>query len=459
MWLNSPWANSNKTLIALFQKLKPYYPDFNSGKLTKEKLFKKVLPKGKYSASRINNMLSEGFHAAEEFLVFQNLRKDNDLKQNLLTKELQERHLEDWFFKTIDNEIERLQNKEPKEWEEHFDLLQLHRRYYHHPSASTRIRPGGQTIIEMDKGIELVYLLEKATIVNEKIFRNRILKNESHEVEVDLKEWLNKAKNVNHPSIKLYELRFQPNVENLLDWHLNLRSCFFEVAERLNVQDLRVHLFSLINDHSVLYRKGLVGFSECLPLYKYGLEREVLLKAGIMTRVTFSTIVVASNANKDFEYTQYFIDKYLERLDPKIQSDANIWAKSHTLYRRGEFEQCTNLLLTYSFKVSNFQLISKVLNAQAYFDLFLKQDAYQGYLVNYLDTFEKWIQREKFGSNNIKKSYLRFIQITRQFVRIFTDVEFDPNKFKFLEKEKNVQAAAWLREKAKELTNLRMKKS
>ncbi|MEM1118821.1 MAG: hypothetical protein AAGJ18_00145 [Bacteroidota bacterium] len=51
-WLHSPWCNSNKNLPKLLEKLKKYYPDFAEEKLTKEKLFRQVLPKGKYSDRR-----------------------------------------------------------------------------------------------------------------------------------------------------------------------------------------------------------------------------------------------------------------------------------------------------------------------------------------------------------------------------------------------------------------------
>ena len=54
-WLRSPWCNSNKNLIRLFEQLKKYYPQFKTNKLTKEKLFRKVLPNGKFSVRRMNN--------------------------------------------------------------------------------------------------------------------------------------------------------------------------------------------------------------------------------------------------------------------------------------------------------------------------------------------------------------------------------------------------------------------
>ena len=164
-WLNSPWCNSNKNLSKLVEKLKKYYPGFDNEKLTKEKLFKQVLPKGKFSDRRMNNLLSEGYLAAKQFLIFNNLSNNENLQKDLLTQEFQNRHLEDWFFRDTNKEIERLENKEIKDWEDHLDLLRLHRRIYHHPNQNPRMQPGGQTIVKMGKQLDLVYLLEKAAII------------------------------------------------------------------------------------------------------------------------------------------------------------------------------------------------------------------------------------------------------------------------------------------------------
>ena len=66
LWLKSPWCNSNKNLIRLLEKLRKYYPAFEGKNLSKEKLFQQVLPHGKYSDRRMNNLLSEGYLAAEQ---------------------------------------------------------------------------------------------------------------------------------------------------------------------------------------------------------------------------------------------------------------------------------------------------------------------------------------------------------------------------------------------------------
>ncbi|MFK7935147.1 MAG: hypothetical protein AB8G22_16665 [Saprospiraceae bacterium] len=98
LWLKSPWCNTNKNLTTIFEIIKKDYPYFNNPKLTKEKLFKKVLPKGKFSARRMNNLLSEITQSLEKFLAFQRLTNDPQKQRDILSIELQKRNLDDFFL-------------------------------------------------------------------------------------------------------------------------------------------------------------------------------------------------------------------------------------------------------------------------------------------------------------------------------------------------------------------------
>ncbi len=246
-WLHSPWCNSNKNLIKLLEKLKKHYPAFDNPKLTKKKLFKQVLPTGKFSDRRINNLLSEGYLAAERFMVFHNLSQNQNLQKDLLTQELQNRHLEDWFFRDAQKEIDRLESKEVKDWEDHLDLLRLHRRVYHHPNQVPRLQSGKQIISQMGEQLDLVYLLEKAAIITEKVFRNRIRQNENHEVEKELKIWLQASEGVDHLAIDLYKMRFEYKEETMLEQYFELRTVFLKQHKELNSKEQKVHLISLMN--------------------------------------------------------------------------------------------------------------------------------------------------------------------------------------------------------------------
>ncbi len=451
-WLHSPYCNSNKNLIRLFDQVKKYYPEFCHPKLTKEKLFRKILPNGKFSHRRMNNLLSEAYLAAANFLTVHNLQKDKILQKDLLTKELQNRHLEDWFFKGIQKEISRLENKVVKDWEDHLQLLQLNRRLYHHPNQNPRLQPGSQTIVKMGEHLDLIYLLEKAAIINEKITRSKVLNNENHEVHDEMDKWRLLSEGIIHPAIDFYKMRFDYSEENQLEKYFDLRNTFLQRYEELNEKQLKIHFISLINDSIRLVRARQFDITELLPLYKMGLKSEILIHEGILPYSNFVAIVAASNTKRDFAFSNEMIEVYTDKLDSKVKPDGIFWAKAHTAYYRGNLNNCLDYLLGHDFKVKYFQKITKVLTTQVYFDLYLENDAYQSYLFNYFDSFEKWILREKFGATLTKKSYLRFVQISRTLAKVYTDVNFNARKISnLLKNESNIQAPEWLGRKIEQI--------
>ncbi|MEM9920205.1 MAG: hypothetical protein AAF990_19060, partial [Bacteroidota bacterium] len=371
-WLRSPWCNTNKNLVQLFEQLRKYYPGFSGKRLDKEKLFKLILPNGKFSDRRMNNLLSEAYLAAEKFLAFQNLEQNQQLKERLLLQELQRRHLDEWFFKEAQKNIQQLEEKPIKQWEEDLALYQMNRQIYHHPHQVLRLQPGAPTIVKMDQQIDLVYLLEKATIINEMLFRNRILKNEQHEVAEALSRWQAASKDLSHPAIDLYKMRFDYVAEEKLEQYQALRQHFLESYEQLNQKEQKTHLISLINDSMRLIKSGELDVTDCLPLYQLGLNLGILMHQGKLSRNTFTLIVSASNTKGSFDYTQKFIEHYVGHLDESIQTDCAQWAKAHTAYWQKDLEASLDLLQRYRFKIPYLQLISRVLHTQVYFDLFLQ---------------------------------------------------------------------------------------
>lgn len=459
LWLKSPWCNTNKNLIPLFECLKKYYPNFENPKLTKERLFAQVLPNGKFSVRRVNNLLSELYLAAERFMIFQNVAKNQRLQNNLLSQELQNRGLENWFFKNIEKEISRLEAKPIKDWEDHLALLMLHRRVYHHPNENLQWDPGSQTIIKLDEQVDIVYLLEKATIINEKIFRNRILKNENHNISEALNKWMLASKGIKHPAIEFYKMRFEYSEENIFEKYTALRNRFLKEYDQLNEKEQKVHYISLLNDSTFLVKRGNLHITEILPIYELGLETELILHEGKLTYPRYTTIVTISNSCKNYSFTEQFIEKYTEKVDELFREDAYYWAKAHTAYRRRQFSDCLDILQANHFKVPYFQTTTKVLTTQVFFDLYIEDDSYQSLLFNYFDSFEKWLLREKMFSKNNKKSILKFVQRSRSLAKYYNDSSIERKKVEaLLKNEKNIQALNWLKLKAKEIIELKEKK-
>ena len=459
-WLRSPWCNSNKNLPRLLEKLKRYHPKFDKRKLDKETLFHEVLPQGKFSDRRMNNLLSEAYLAAEQFLAFHRFSHKPGLQQALLAEEFQGRYLDDWFFRNAGQEIERLEAMEVKDWESQLNLYRLYRLIYHHPNQNPRMQPGGSPIGKMGAQADLLYLLEKAAIINEMMARNRLLRGEDHDVAAELKKWEAVGEGVQHPSIDLYRMRFAFLAENQLSQYWALRDAFLNNRGQHNEREQKLHLVSLLNDTMAFIKSGQLDITDSLPLYQLGLETGVLLHQGQLSRNTYTTIVIASNTKGAFDFTTHFIETYTAQVEKNIRNDCYNWARAHTAYWQQNLEECLAILKRHTFKAPYFQLIGRVLNTQVYFDLFLKDESYQRYLFSYFDTFEKWLGREKVWSKSAKASFLRFVQICRPLARYHADAGPETQKVEhLLRRERNVQALNWLKQKKEEVLRLKAGKT
>lgn len=458
-YLHSPYHNTNKNLPRLLTRLLPYYPDFSDPKLTKEKLFCQVLPKGKFSDRRMNNLMSEAYLAAEQFLVFQRFTREQGLQQQLLAEEFQARSLDEWFFRHSDREIKRLEAKEGKEWSEYLDLLRLQRRLYQHPSQQQHLQIRHTTIVKMGEQIDLLYLLEKAAIINEMIIRNRLYKAEQHNVSQELKKWLISSEGVQHPALDLYRMRFAYTEKEMLPQYQHLYAAFLERFDALNAQEQKIQLLSLLNDAKRLIKSGSLDITESLPLYQLGLNSGAVLNQGRLSANTYMSIVTASNTKGSFEFTADFVTNYTKCIPEGEREDCVVWAKAHSAYYQKDMKTCVEVLLGYDFQVPNFQLISRVLTTQAYFDLYLEDTSYQPYLFSFFDSFEKWLSREKFWSKSNHLGFLRFVQKCRTLARYHADADPKPEKMEQLfSDETNLQALLWLKQKREEVLHLKKKR-
>lgn len=459
-WLRSPWCNSNKNLPRLLACLRRYCPDFSNPKLSKEKLFQQVLPKGKFSERRMNNLLSEAYQAAERFLIFQKFSEANDKQVDTLVQEFQNRGLDEWFFKSVIQRIETLEGKSVKDQADHLALFSLHQGLYQHPKPETKAPQAHTWLEQMSINLDLHYLLEKAALINEMIFRRRMYKEVNYDLTTEIRKWQQAAAGFQHPALELYRMRFAcGDKAGLLPQFLALKTTLMACFETLSEREQSTQLLSLLNDAKLLIKSGVLDITESLPLYQLGLSSGAVLPLGKISTNTYMTIVSASNTKGSFDFTAHFVDTYTDCLPAETRNDCAHWAKAHTAYWQKDLRACLALLQAYSFEALQFQLIGRVLSAQIHFDLYLINPSYQFYLLNFLDAFEKWLYRDKIWAKPNTAAFLRFVQVCRVLVRYHSEPEPNAQKLeKLLCNEDNIQALNWLRQKAKEVMALKKKR-
>lgn len=112
-FVRSPFFNKNQAAVKLFDYLRKYYPDFNSGKLRKEIAYKEMFGKSDYSESFMKTIIHILSNLADEFLFHLNYRKKPILEKLMICEELNSRKLERRLLKLIretEAEIEEIKD-------------------------------------------------------------------------------------------------------------------------------------------------------------------------------------------------------------------------------------------------------------------------------------------------------------------------------------------------------------
>ena len=128
----SPYHNSNQTIVKFYTVLKRYFPFESEEGLGQEFLFKKVFGKEAFKSSKLQNLCSDTYGLAEDFLIDVYLQKEKRKRKKVLVDALAER--EYGLFK---GESEKLvQEVETQDYfldsDDFFLLYQLNNQYFHH---------------------------------------------------------------------------------------------------------------------------------------------------------------------------------------------------------------------------------------------------------------------------------------------------------------------------------------
>lgn len=100
-FLNSPYHNKNSTVIKLFLLIKKYYPEFDSPKLEREKIYIKLYPGKKYNDQVFRNLISDSIKVFLNFLKTEKFNSSKFISEESLLTEANNRVLDNTFRKTL----------------------------------------------------------------------------------------------------------------------------------------------------------------------------------------------------------------------------------------------------------------------------------------------------------------------------------------------------------------------
>ena len=147
-------------------------------------------------------------------------------------------------------------------------------------------------------------------------------------------------------------------------------------------------------------------------MYQQGLEQEVLLEDGWMSRFTFYNIAATGIRLGEFEAVERFIREYEGRLKEEYRVASVQFIQARLAFARGELSQAATILQSVDFKDMVNNLIAKNLLIKAYYGL-------QEYdlLEAQLESLRTFILRKDFSDYH-RSNYLNIIRFVQRLISL-----------------------------------------
>ena len=459
-WLHSPWCNSTRQLIALFQILQRYSPTFSSPELTKVRIFAELYPGKEYNDKVCRNLLGKLSGQIREFLVMQQLRGNEQAFRQALIKEYLERGKSEWFIKESETRLRQFGLGVSSSWEDRLEHLLLNEGLYFSLLTTFRQKKANGPLSRADSALESFYLLGKLRFLNEALERQKKFGHEDSALDFDFKAF-SRQHNIEEraaedPLVDIYYHRFLNKDLPLRMQFDSLDGDLRKYVDSLPHKDQRNLFLYLLNDAARLSQTGDTEIlSKTLELYKFGIDKELLLEQKRITESTFLNIVSLAAGLGDFEFLDRFMDTHLCKLPSSSVTDARVWAEAKIAYENHDIEKCITELKDYTFQGFVFTYRGRFLLLQAYFEQFLLDDSYFPFFNSFCRRMESNMRNEKRLSKKRRIAVIKFTQYIRKIARWKDGIRGPMEKLDriavSLEEERNIQGKYWLQAKIAQL--------
>jgi hypothetical protein len=412
-WVQSPIHNRHRDVIALFQYLRKYKDD-EGEKLSNQAVFWHLFPGSPFNMQQVHYVSSYLLKVTEEFLAWQEWRKNEQAFSFSLLGAYFELKLSEPFSKLAETLQKNLQSTPRQDGAFYLQQYRMQVEKYNFGRK-----------IGADKGFDLQLLsdLQDIAYIAEKLKNACILISHAAVTKNVYKtglldevlQFLEGHPYLQLPVIETYYYAFRAlsdiSNRNAFD---HLKRCLIEHGNVFNINDLNeIHVFA-INYCVRRFNSGDQDIMrEAFDIYQAGLEKGLYLENGVMAPRTYSNIVMAGLRQKDFDRVERFIHDYKETLPEKVRGGFFYYNLARLYYEKKLFDKAMPLLQQMEHDDVTVYCIGKTLLAKMYYEL-----GELDLLSSLLQSFDIYVRRKKMLGYH-RDSFLNFIRFLKKVLHTF----------------------------------------
>jgi hypothetical protein len=418
-YLRSPYHNLREDVVLLFGYFFEKKEARRSGVFEKQTVFKAIFPKEKYDEKRLAYTVSFLLQLAQNFLVINELKSENDAAFQLrLAKSLRRRGLERHYETTLKKAGDALETQPHRHLDYHYLSHLLHLERYE--SGARERRTASRHFQELADAGDLFFIANKLRqsctalmhkAVSEANLRLELLDEVLAQVE---RQNLTQV-----PAVGVWYFGYRALSEaEPRAWFGQLREAMraqvgrFPKAEMREVSTLAVNCCIRQINTGRGAREQAFWLGQVFEIYREGLDNQVFIENGALSRFTYNNIANAGLGLKAFDWVEEFLTKYKDLLEPRHRESAYLFNLASLHFRKPDYGRALELLTQAEFYDVLHNLDARRMLLRIYFDL-----GELTALDSLLDSFTIFLRRHK-DVGYLRQNYLNLIRLTKKLRQI-----------------------------------------
>ncbi len=414
-FIASPFYNKRQDLIDLYSffcsECKREGARFES-----KEAFSYVYPNQPFDEKVFYLLLSRLLKLLEQFLITREFELNKAAQKIYLAKAYQKLNLEKLFKRSL-SEAEKIANKavlrDANYWRESYEREYA---FYEYISSKSRLKETNLDKVFAD--FDIYFLSEKMKHFCFQLSHQSVYKKEYDPTLANLLvKYINDRKELQeHPALAIYFFCYQALTadegNNAFFWKFRLLTN--ESKGQFQQVELRDIYLLALNYCIRQFNNGKEAFfREGFELYRSGIEQDILLDKGIISRFTFSNVVTFGLRLREYDWVENFIEQYKTTLSKNYAAEIISYNLGRLWYEQKKYEEAIEVLLQFNSKDYLHLLRSKTLLLKMYYE---RQD--MDALEALLDSMRVNLNRKGLLSASKKENFKYILRFAKQLIEL-----------------------------------------
>ncbi|HQY53284.1 MAG TPA: hypothetical protein PLD63_13010 [Ignavibacteria bacterium] len=457
LFINSPFYNTNQSVIKMYNQIKILYPDFDEKYLDKKTLYNKSFGKMVYDDSFMRMTVFRLMELAKEFLVHVNLKRNNLLKETILLDELNNRELNKLLIKNIQELDRKIDKQKVKEADTYFVKYKME--YFRNDIKSRDTKTItykdklNKDLLLEQKNLNIFFFLSSLKFfqyfLNQKNF---VVNTEGYPDFVNsILEYLKNNKDyMKVPAIKLYYIMTLLLLTEDDKYFFKLKKILFEDNDNLSYFEKFNLIANLRNYAQKKFNEGQSEFkTSVIEIIKFSIKKNILTTAEggkYVSELRFMTIVWVGIVSNELNWIEKFIKEFINKIEPNKRQYVFAYNISILEFTKKNYTEALEILgKSGSIKNVFYKTAVKQLTLMIYYELKWYTPAF-----DLLDSYKHFIKTDKLLPEIYKSTSSIFIKYYSKLLKIIESTGDEKFVITKLISELKLTSQQWLLEKAEE---------